>query len=101
MTAEFAMALPAVVVVLVVAMAAMSLVGEQVRLQGAVAGAARLLGRGDPGAAALVEGAAAGGRLTIVRRGDLVCADAQAPGGLGPLLSITITSSSCALDDAL
>jgi Flp pilus assembly protein TadG len=100
-TAEFVVALPAVVVVLVVAMAAMSLVGEQVRLQGAVAGAARLLGRGDPGAAAMVEQVAAGGKLTVSRHGSLVCADAQVPGSLGPLVPITIAARSCALDDAL
>ena len=101
MTAEFVVALPAVVIILVVAMAAMSLVGEQVRLQGAVAGAARLLGRGDSGAADMIERVAAGGSLTVSRQGQLVCADAQVPANLGPLLPITITARSCSLDDAL
>ncbi len=92
--------LPAIVVILVIALAALSLVGEQVRLQGAVEGAARLLGRGDPGAAGLVSGVAAGGVLTVSRSGALVCAEARAPASLGPLAPITIAARSCALDDA-
>jgi hypothetical protein len=100
-TAEFVVALPAVIVVLVVAMSAMSLVGEQVRLQGAVDGAARLLGRGDPGGAALIDRVASGGTLTVSRQGDLVCATGQVRANLGPLVPITIGARSCALNDAL
>jgi len=100
-TAEFAVALPAVVLVLVLALGAMGLVGEQVRLQGAVSSAARLLGRGDPGAEGLVARAAAGGTLRVERRAGLVCADARAPARIALLVPITISARACALDDAV
>jgi Flp pilus assembly protein TadG len=46
-TAEFAVALPAVVLVLVLGVSALSAAGRQVRLQDAAADAARLVGRGE------------------------------------------------------
>lgn len=100
MTAEFAAVLPAVALVLVVALAGMQLAGEQLRLQAAVTDAARLLGRGDAGAAERVSQAVPGAALAESRRGDLVCAEASAPTALGVLSAITLNASACALDDA-
>ncbi len=99
-TAEFAAVLPAVVLVLAVALGAMQLAGEQLRLQGATADAARLLGRGDPGATARVQQVAVDAQLSESRQGDLVCAEARAPVSLGILIGITLSASACALDDA-
>jgi Flp pilus assembly protein TadG len=99
-TAEFAAVLPAVVLVFAVALGGMQIAGEQLRLQSAVADAARMLGRGDSGAASRVRDAASGARLSESRQGDLVCATARAPTSLGFLFAITLSASSCALDDA-
>jgi Flp pilus assembly protein TadG len=99
-TAEFAAVLPAVVLILACALGALQLSDEQLRLQGAVADAARLLGRGDSGAQAIVAGVAPGARLTIRSPGVLVCADASAPASLGLLVGLTVSASACALDDA-
>jgi Flp pilus assembly protein TadG len=99
-TAEFATVLPAVVLVLAMAVGGMQVAGEQLRLQSAVADAARLLGRGDPAAGARVSAVAPGARLGESRQGVLVCATGQAPTSLGVLLGITLSATSCALDDA-
>jgi Flp pilus assembly protein TadG len=99
-TAEFAAVLPAVVLVLAIAIGGMQIAGEQLRLQSAVADAARLLGRGDSAAGARVQAAAPGAQLGESRRGPLVCATAEAPTSLGLLLGITLRASSCALDDS-
>ena len=100
-TAEFALTLPAVAVVLVCCLSGVQLAGVQVRLQYAAAASARSLARGeDPGsvagtAATLVTGA----RLASHRRDDLVCATVSAPASNAPLglLPITLSASSCAL----
>lgn len=99
-TAEFAAVLPAVVLVFAVALGGMRIAGEQLRLQSAVADAARMLGRGDSGAVSRVRDAASGARFSESRRGALVCATARAPTSLGFLFAITLSASSCALDDA-
>jgi Flp pilus assembly protein TadG len=99
-TAEFAAVLPAVVLVLGCALGAMQLASEQLRLQGADAQAARMLGRGDPGARALILAVNPGATFVVRTSGDLVCADARAPASIGILLGVTISASACALDDA-
>jgi len=99
-TAEFAAVLPAVILILAIALGTMQIAGEQLRLQGATADAARLLGRGDPGASALVQQVATDAQLTENRQGDLVCAEASVPVSLGILIGITLSTSACALDDA-
>lgn len=98
--AEFAAVLPAVVLMLGCALCAIELGGEQLRLQGATADAARLLGRGDPGASNRIEEVAPEARLTVRRSGDLVCADVAAPVSLGILSGILLRALSCTLDDA-
>jgi Flp pilus assembly protein TadG len=99
-TAEFAAVLPAVALILATALGGMQLAGEQLRLQAAVTDAARMLGRGDAGAAARVGDAVRGATLAQSRRGDLVCAEARAPTALGILSSLTLRASACTLDDA-
>jgi Flp pilus assembly protein TadG len=99
-TAEFAAVLPAVVLVLACAIGAMQLAGEQLRLQGADAAAARLLGRGDSGARALVQAVNPDATLVARTSGDLVCADSRAPAALGILFGLTVSAFACVLDDA-
>ena len=99
-TAEFAVVLPAVVIVLVCALGAIQLAGEQLRLQAADAGAARLLGRGDSGARGLVEAVNPDATLDVHTSGDLICAQSRAPASFGILVGLSLTASACALDDA-
>jgi Flp pilus assembly protein TadG len=100
-TAEFAAVIPAIVLVLAVALATMQLAGAQLRLQAAAADAARMLGRGDGAGSAqsAVARAVVGASLSRHDRGDLVCVDARAPVRLGVLPGLTLRASACALDD--
>lgn len=100
-TAEFALAMPAVALVLVCCLSGVQLAGMQVRLQDAAAASARSLARDESSgsvaatASALVPSA----QLTSHRRDDLVCATVTtpAPNALLGLLPITLSASSCAL----
>lgn len=98
--AEFAVALPAVAVVLLLASGALGACAQQVRLQDAVADAARLVARGEPDARAhaVVAGAVAGAGVAIDRRGDLVCVTASSTTTPLPL---TLRATGCALDGGL
>lgn len=97
-TAEFAIALPAAVLVLGLGAAILAACGHQVRLQDATADAARLAGRGETGrGTALV--ADVGGTASISREDDLVCVTASAPAGV-PLVGIVLRARACALDEA-
>jgi len=99
-TAEFAVVVPAVVLVVVLTVAALSASGRQIRLEQAAAQAARLAARGEGEArvgsvvAALVSDAAVRIRID----GDLVCADASAAARV-PLPLPPLRASSCALSD--
>ena len=93
-TAEFAVALPAVVLLLTCCLSGIAVAGQHLRLQDAAALAARTLGRGgDPHALAarLVPGA----QVSPNADGDLACVTLTA-GAAG--LPITLTARSCALD---
>lgn len=100
-TAEFALAMPAVALVLVCCLSGVQLAGLQVRLQDAAATSARSLARDESitrvarTASALVRSA----RVTSQRHDDLVCAQVSAPArnALLGLLPITLSASSCAL----
>lgn len=98
-SAEFAVALPAIILLLVLCLGALSSASRQVRLQDATADAARLIARGDDEGRALglLVGAAPGARGSVEIEGDLVCVSASAPIGL-PLMDLRLTASSCALD---
>ncbi|MDN3496953.1 TadE family type IV pilus minor pilin [Planococcus sp. APC 4015] len=95
--AEFAIALPAVALVLLLCAGALGAASRHVRLQDAAADAARLASRGesaariDSAAAAAVEGAT----TQVSRSGDMVCVTATAPA----LVGLTLTATGCALGD--
>ncbi|MFE1644331.1 TadE family type IV pilus minor pilin [Microbacterium sp. P01] len=93
MVAEFAVALPAVVAVLLLSAAALNACALQVRLQDAAADAARLAGRGESDGRVSGAVAAVGGSMAIDRRDDLVCVTAS--GDIPPLGALHATS--CAL----
>lgn len=95
--AEFAIVLPAVVLVLACCLSGLQVAGQQLRLQDAAASAARAAARGDGVgiAARLVPGATA----TRSTDGDLVCVSvaARSTALVGTLLGIELRASSCAL----
>ena len=93
--AEFAIALPAVAVVLLLGAASLGACSLQVRLQDAAADAARLAARGESDGRIAAAAAAAGGNVTVSARGDLVCATVSAEAGIG---FGRVTAASCALD---
>ncbi|MCC4908941.1 TadE family protein [Microbacterium sp. cx-59] len=97
-SAEFAVALPAIVLLLVLCIGALSSASWQVRLQDATADAARLIARGDDEgrALALVAGSAPGAQGVVEYSDDLVCVTATAPAGI-PVVELRFTASSCAL----
>jgi hypothetical protein len=99
--AEFAVALPAVALVLGLCVSGVAVSAQQVRLQDAAADAARVLGRGE---SAVVAAAHAGGGITGVQleswvSGELVCARLSAPAA-GPIgaTGLRLQATSCALD---
>lgn len=99
--AEFAVALPAILLVLWLAVGTLGAGARMVRLQDAAADAARLSARGesDVRAAAVVK--SVGGSALILLRGDLVCVTASAPFPL-PLLPLPpLSATSCALAGGL
>jgi Flp pilus assembly protein TadG len=99
-TAEFAAAVPAVILVLACSLAAIQLGGEQLRLQSAAFDAARLLGRGEAGSLARIRTVSSDATLSARKSGESICADARATASLGVLSGIVLTASACALDDA-
>jgi hypothetical protein len=99
-TAEFAVVLPAVVLVLLAAIGGVQVAGEQLRLQSGVANAARLIGRGQGGAAAVLTEAVSGAELTQSRHGSLVCALGRVRAGSSVLPGIELHATVCAWDDA-
>jgi hypothetical protein len=97
--AEFAVALPAVLLVLGMLLGGIQLGVLQVRVQDAAADAARSLGRGDASAvlAARLARQVPGARLTSTRSGALVCAHlAASAAGPAALLGLTVSATSCA-----
>ncbi|PRY65388.1 hypothetical protein B0I08_11019 [Glaciihabitans tibetensis] len=97
--------IPAVLIVLLACLAALQVAGLQLRLQDASTNAARALSRGDPESAVAVQldRAVAGARLTVVHRGDVVCAEsaAEPPAGIASLSGITVRASGCARSGGL
>ena len=101
MTAEFAAALPAVLVVLAFCLGAVQVMGQQVRMSDAAADVARLLARGDGTgpAAGLLAGVGPGTVLAHDRQGEFVCARLSAPSAFAPFAAagLTLGARSCAL----
>lgn len=96
--AEFAVVLPAVVLVLLLTAGALGASARQVRLQDAAADAARLVAREEPvgRAQSAVADAVSGAIASISYRGDIVCVTATAPTSV-PLVPARLEASSCAL----
>lgn len=98
-TAEFAIALPAIMLVLAFCLAAMQLASLQIRVQDAAALAARSIARDDEASVALAAQLVPGITFARSQRGELVCVSAVAPaaGGATPVLGIRVRAISCAL----
>jgi len=94
-TAEFAVALPAVLVVLALGAGVLASFATTVRVQQITAEAARLLGRGDEDALSRL--AEAGATASVDRGGGVVCVRASAPVPLGLPLP-PVAARACALD---
>lgn len=99
MTAEFAVALPAVLGCLALCLGAVQAATQQARLVDAAAQSARMLARGDdPAHAAHL---AANARLDVEREGGMVCVRATSASsvtGLGAL-GVTVSARACALGE--
>ncbi|MET0975043.1 MAG: TadE family type IV pilus minor pilin [Leifsonia sp.] len=102
-TAEFAVAFPAVALTLAACLGGVQVVGLQVRLTDAAADAARSAARGDEAAAGARAAAAVPGAGVVLQRdGDLVCALARAPAAqVGVLSAIMVSARACAIDGGL
>ena len=97
-TAEFAVVVPAVIVVLGLCLTALQVAGTQVRLQDAAAVTARSLGRADdvPGFGPGLTGVA----VAVSRHGPLVCARLSvAASGPAGVLGLDLHAESCALHE--
>ncbi len=97
-TAEFAVVVPVVVLVIVLTAGSLAAAGRHVRLEQGVAQAARLAARGESaGQIAAIVAAVAGGTVDAVsEEGDLVCVTASAPARV-PLPLPPLRARSCAL----
>ena len=97
-TAEFAVVVPAVVLVIALTAGCLAAAGRQVRLEQGVAQAARLAARGEPSdrVAGIVAAVAGGAVDGVSDDGDLVCVSASAPTRL-PLPVPSLQARSCAL----
>lgn len=109
MTAEFAVVLPAVILVLACCLAAVAAMGFQVRLADAAAVCSRSLARGEPFevAAQQVRTLVGDVRVETEHRGEFVCVTLSSTGsgknGVGPidLLGFTASAHGCALAGGL
>ena len=98
--AEFAVAMPAVLMVLAALLGGVEVVGLQLRATDAAADAARSWARGDSGGAVAARLARQldGARLGRSSRGDLVCATVTVrPRGPLGQLGVRVSGSGCAL----
>ncbi|MDQ1076166.1 MULTISPECIES: TadE family protein [Microbacterium] len=95
-TAEFAVAVPAVVIVLALCVGVLASAATAVRLQHVSAESARMLGRGDEARAFAAVGEV-GASMAVSRADGLVCVDTSAPVSLSVPLP-PVTARACALD---
>lgn len=96
-TVEFALVLPAVVLVVASGVAALGIGAQAIRLADAAAVVARAEGRGDPGSGAAAAARLAPGADLSVDRGDLVCVRLDQDASFGPLRGVVpLSSRSCA-----
>jgi Flp pilus assembly protein TadG len=97
-TAELAVVLPSVLLVLAACLGALRLGVEQARMDAAASVVARSIARGDPPGTAAARGTVAGAASVAVdHRVGLVCARATTP---SPVLGVPlpVTGTSCALE---
>lgn len=98
--AEFAVVMPALLLVLATALGGVQLAGLQLQAQDAAADAARSYARGESAGtvAARLQRQLPGARVVRSRRGDLVCARVEVSAS-GPIarLGVTAVGTSCAL----
>ncbi len=101
--AEFAVALPAVAIVLALGAGALAAGSVSVRLQDAAADAARLAARGEPTGrvTAAVTEAVPGAHAAITHRDDLVCVTAMRTTSVALLELPPLAATSCALAGGL
>lgn len=102
-TAEFATAMPAVILVLAFCLAGGQFASQQLRVQDAASSAARAASRGESAATVTwqVQQLVPGASVSRSDRGGLVCVTVALPAALpGPASAITLTASSCALAEA-
>jgi hypothetical protein len=95
-SAEFAAAVPAVILLLALCLGGLQVAGQQLRLQDAAADVSRSVARGgDASAAAGLPGVTVATSTT----GDLVCTRLSMRAGspVGAALGLTLSASSCAL----
>ncbi len=99
MVAEFAIAMPAAVLVLAFGLGARATGARQVLLQDAAADGARLWARGESAERVgdAVRATVADASITLDRRGGLVCLTVSAPAPL-PVIG-RLSATGCALDD--
>jgi len=69
-TAELAASLPALMIVLMAALTAVTVCGQRIRIQDAAREVARAAARADPGATRLATMVAPGAAVTVTRDGD-------------------------------
>ncbi len=103
MTAEFATALPAVVLVLAFCLAGGQLATTQLRVQDAASSAARAASRGEGSEAVAwrTEQLLPGASVTLQNRDGLVCATVSLPAALpGPTSVVTLSASACSLAES-
>lgn len=98
-TAELAVGLPALVLVLGACLGGLGIATSQLRAHDAAADTARLLGRGESLASveAVVARTVPGGRLAVSRPDQLICATVTLEQRL-LLVPVSVAGSSCALD---
>ncbi|HWU47540.1 MAG TPA: TadE family type IV pilus minor pilin [Humibacter sp.] len=105
MTAEFAVLVPGVLLVLASCLAAVQVVGQQVRLTDAAADGARSLARGDDSgtAHARVQHSVGAASISDQRSGEYACIVVSQPAGFPPaaLVGVTLSARSCALAGGL
>lgn len=101
-TAELALALPAVLLVVILGVGGLFAAATHVQLQDGAADAARLAARGEsPGrAASAITTVVPGGGASVSHRGDLVCVTASATAPIAGV-EIPLTATSCALAGGL
>ncbi|KQO46546.1 hypothetical protein ASG28_02125 [Frigoribacterium sp. Leaf415] len=96
-TVEFAMTMPAVILVVAFVVASLGVTSQSVRLADAAAVVARQTARGDRGSVgATLARLAPGAAMSESVGADLVCVDLRREVRVGPVGEVTLTSRSCA-----